>query len=78
MENDVLMVPVDQIPEGSVITEEMIATWQERFPDNARDVTIGTLVGFEHGRGELPSDLFDGEKAPVFAPLREAYFNAQK
>ena len=66
------------IPEGSVITEEMVVTYQNKYPDVNRDMVISTLLGFESGTGELPADIFDGQDTrSTFQPLRKAYFAAK-
>ena len=70
---------LNPIPSGSVITEDMITAWQDKYPDEGRDAIIGTLRGFEAGEGELPSDVFDSrDTRTIFQPLRRAYFAAKK
>lgn len=60
---------VQQIPPGSVITEEMIEYHQGVYGVN-RDVAIGSLLGFEAGKGQPWTELF--EKFPA---ISEAYYS---
>jgi hypothetical protein len=71
-------VELQKIPDGSVITEEMVEevrelsklTDENGLPCN-RDVAIGDLLTFERGEGQPKTELF--EKFPTLAA---AYYNA--
>ena len=63
------------IPADSLVTEEMVERWLAIYPGDNRITTIGTLLNFEQGRGELPAHVFDAvEHREIFAPLRDVYF----
>ena len=68
------------IPENSVVTKEMVQAFAHyhMLAETDLEGVVGTLVGFEQGKGELDAWLFD---APMyrehFAPLRKAYFAAK-
>lgn len=63
------------IPEGSVVTEAMVERWMAIYEGETRPTTIGTLLNFAEGRGELPAHVFDAvEHRDVFSSLRDVYF----
>ncbi len=63
------------IPEGSVVTEAMVERWMAIYQGEKRPTTIGTLLNFAEGRGELPAHVFDApEHRDVFSGLRDVYF----
>lgn len=63
------------IPEGSVVTEAMVERWIAIYEGETRPTTIGTLLNFAEGRGELPAHVFDApEHRDVFSALRDVYF----
>lgn len=77
--SDVEVTPLEAIPEGSVVTEEMIEMWAKHFEielnADTRPGVIGQLITLEAGYGTLPSALFDdGEGEEIMKPLRDAYF----
>lgn len=69
---------IQKIPDGSVITEEMIEEVREAskltdengLPCN-RDVALGSLLAFEGGNGQPSTELF-----AKFPTLAAAYYNA--
>lgn len=69
---------IQKIPDGSVITEEMIEEVRElsKLTDENgqpcnRDVAIGNLLTFERGEGQPKTELF-----AKFPTLAAAYYNA--
>lgn len=66
----------------SVITLDMIREYAKFYSINLDDGSqypgvIGSLVGWEEGKGELNAYLMDSpETNPVFNPLREKYYKA--
>jgi len=67
------------IPEGSVITEPMVAAYMEHFKCD-RVTSIGGLLAWEQGKGQMDSRLVDldiSTGSSLFTPIREASYKAR-
>jgi len=70
---------LNPIPEGSLITEPMVAAYMEHFKCD-RVIAIGGLLAWEQGKGQMDSRLVDldiSTGSTLFTALREASFKAR-
>lgn len=68
------MQNVSLIPEGSILTEQMVDQYLAFHPDLNEETAVTGLNHFLAGEGELPAKLMNGNE--VFYPLMETYAKA--
>lgn len=70
---------LNPIPEGSLITEPMVAAYMEHFGCD-RVTSIGGLLAWEQGKGQMDSRLVDldiSTGSSLFTAIREASYKAR-